>query len=126
MNYKGEERRRYPRALFPCKIRIVTQGRLLVSHTENISRGGIRVILEENLKYFPVIGIDLMIAKNKEIQCEGRVVWVKEKVSPVDKEPIMFDTGIEFTTISDSDKKNIECMVDTISNNKNNLEKNNK
>ena len=114
MEGANQEKRRFPRALFPCRIRILSQGHLLTSHTENVSEGGIRVILEENLKYYSIVGIELYIGKKKTVECEGRVVWVADKRDPLDNYPIMYDTGIEFVGISDDDKGYIKKMVDAL------------
>jgi len=120
MNWNGQERRRFPRANFPCKIVISSPPQVgappqeLVSHTDNIGEGGIRVILEKRLSYSDTVGLDLYLSKDKPIKCKGRVIWSREKMNPLEGQPIMFDTGIEFTTISDSDREYIAKMVDAI------------
>ena len=114
MSLSERDKRKFPRVLFPCRLRLISQGHPLISHTENISEGGIRVILDENLKYYPLVGIELSIAKNKVISCEGRVVWVKEELNPIEEKAVMFDTGIEFVDIKEPDRKYIKKLVDKI------------
>ena len=108
------ERRRFPRAVFPCKIVIGSGHQELASYTENIGVGGIRIILEEQLKCSMRVGIKLYLRKDKPIRCEGKIIWVMQRVSPNIKKPIMFYTGVEFTTIDNSDREHIKNVVDDI------------
>ena len=114
MNYGGEEKRKFPRALFPCKIVIGSPIRLLVSHTENVSEGGLRVILEEKLSAYTNVGLELFFEKNKPVKCKGRIIWVVEKVNPLEREAVMYDTGIQFTEISDVDRDHIKKLVSNL------------
>lgn len=109
----GAERRGSPRALFPCRIMISSPIRLLVSHTENISDGGIRVMLEEKLGPFTMVGIELYLDKNKPVKCKGKVAWVKEIVNPIEHAPSMYDTGIKFVDLLDFDKLYLKKLVDS-------------
>ena len=117
MDSEGQERRRFPRAAFPCKIAVGSPIRWLASHTENISAGGIRVILEERLGVFTPVSLEIFLEKERSIKCKGKIAWVKEEVNPleIEGEPIMFDTGIEFTQINDSDKEYIKKLVKVLS-----------
>ena len=107
----GQERRGSKRVIFPCKIMISSPVRMLVSHTENISDGGIRVIIEEKLPIFTMVGIELFIDKNKPIKCKGKVAWVKEVVNPIERSAMMFDIGIKFIDINDFDRNYIKKLV---------------
>ena len=113
--WNGQERRKFPRAEFPCKIIVGSPIRLLVSHTENLGEGGIRVILEEKLSAFTNVGLEIHLEKEKPIKCKGRIVWVKEAVNPIEREPVMYDTGIEFIEIADCDKEYIRKLVNKLS-----------
>lgn len=110
----GSERRTAPRAMFPCRIMISSPVRLLVSHTENISVGGIRVMLEERLSPFTMVGIELYFDKNKPIKCKGKIAWVKEITNPVERAANMFDTGIKFVDLSEFDKLYIKKLVSSV------------
>ena len=66
MDWQGQERRRFPRANFPVKIKINSDGRKINTHTINISRGGIRAILDTKLDYYTVVDIELDLGKSKK------------------------------------------------------------
>jgi len=114
MNWEGQERRKFPRAVFPCKIILSSPVRLFSSHTENISEGGIRVILEDKLELFTTVGLEIFLEKDRPIKCKGRVVWIIEKVNPLKRECLMFDIGIKFTEISNQDREYIRDLVTAI------------
>ncbi len=114
MNQNIPERRKYPRANFPCKVFVGSPIRLLTSHVENIGGGGMKVILEERLKPFTIVGLEMFVEKEKPIKCKGKVIWVKEKVNPLEREPVSFETGIKFVEISECDREYIEKLVDRL------------
>jgi len=114
MVWEGQEKRRFSRAVFPCRVVVGSPIRLLVSHTENIGEGGVRVFLEEKLEPLTVVGLELYLEKERPIRCKGKVVWVQDKVNPIKKQPLLFDTGIEFIGIDNSDRQYIKNLVDTI------------
>jgi len=113
MDQDNVERRQYTRALFPCRIMISSPIRLLISHTEDISEGGIRVMLEEKLSPFTMVGIELYFDKNRPMKCKGKIAWVKEITNPIEKMPSMFDTGIKFIDLTDFDKLYLKKLADT-------------
>ncbi|MCP4653366.1 MAG: PilZ domain-containing protein [Candidatus Omnitrophica bacterium] len=114
MGYEGENRREHSRVSFPCKIMISSPVRLLVSHTENLSEGGMRVVLEEKLSPYTMVGIEVFFEKNKPIKCKGKIAWVKEMVNPIAKTPTMFETGIKFIELNDCDKEYIKKLIKAI------------
>jgi len=114
MVWEGEEKRKFARVIFPCRIVIGSPIRLLVSHTENIGEGGIRVILEEKLSVHTMVGLEIYVEKEKPIKCKGKVRWIGEKINPIARESLLFDTGIEFVGISESDRQYIKKLVDTV------------
>lgn len=114
MAWDGKERRRFVRDDFPCKIIVYTpKQHVLVVHTENISCGGVKVILEEKLPISSVVGLELYLGR-QIISCKGRVVWVVENVDPVAKVSLLFDTGIEFYEIDEKDETMIKNIIDAI------------
>jgi c-di-GMP-binding flagellar brake protein YcgR len=117
MVWNNKEKRRFTRAIFPCKLAVGSPLHWLSSHTEDISAGGIRVILDEGLKLPSTVNLEISFEKNKTIRCKGRAVWIQKKINPiaVDKEPIAFVTGIEFTEIKDCDREYIKNMVSALS-----------
>lgn len=122
MIWNGEERRRSPRVVFPCRIIVASPIRLLNTHTENVSEGGIRVLLEEKLGVYTIVGLEIFINREKPIKCKGRVRWVVEKVNPLEREPLLFDTGIEFVEINDCDRKYLSELVNHLLSKKQNRE----
>jgi hypothetical protein len=102
------ERRKVPRISVTCKISASYAERLLVfnTHTEDLSEGGMKVILEQNMHIPTPVNIELFLGPDKApFVCKGEVLWVKE-VGPLGAPPRMYETGIKFTGLSveDSDK----------------------
>lgn len=112
--WEGKERRKFPRAVFPCKIILASPIRYLNSHTENLSEGGIRVLLEEKISPYSIVGIEIFVDKEKPIRCKGRIIWVKEKINPLENVSVMYDTGIQFIEINDCDQEYLRRLVDRL------------
>jgi len=109
------ERREFPRVNLIYKISSIFGERLLVfhSHTENISVAGVRTILEEGLHISTELEIELFVSdRGTPLKCKGQIIWVKE-INPVSTNPRLFDTGIKFTKISNSDQEYLKNMVNT-------------
>ena len=114
MDWEGLEKRRFVRAKFPCKIIVHPPcEHVITSHTEDISVGGVRVIISDNLDISSLVGLEIYL-KEKPIACKGRIVWVVEKANAASDKSCMFDTGIEFYEISEKDKETIGKLVETI------------
>jgi c-di-GMP-binding flagellar brake protein YcgR len=114
MDYQGIEKRRFIRAKFPCVISIHTlHDHVITTYTENISAGGVRVIIEEKLELSSTVGLEIQINKDV-IACKGRVVWVVDRESPYKKGILYHDTGIEFYEISENDRRIINCAIEEI------------
>ena len=110
------EKREFPRANINCKISTIFAERLLVfnTHTENIGVKGIKVILGEELYVSTIVNLEIfLLDKDKPLKCKGEIIWVKE-ISPIRIKPRLFDTGIEFTEVNDSDRKEIEQFVEKL------------
>lgn len=113
-SYNGIEKRKFLRARFPCKISIANFPEHTVStHTENISAGGVRVIIGEKIEIGSTVGLEMYL-KEAVIACKGKVVWVVDKASPYKKGIHYYDTGIEFCDISDRDRNLINSMVEKV------------
>ncbi|MBU1998771.1 MAG: PilZ domain-containing protein [Candidatus Omnitrophota bacterium] len=111
MDWQGKEKRRFPRAAFPCKIAVGYPLHWLVAHTENISIGGVSVMLEEKLNAFTPVNLDIFLGKDRIIKCQGVVSWVKEKINPVEKNVVLYDVGIKFTVMSEDDMEYVNRLV---------------
>lgn len=113
MNWDGVEKRNFIRANFPCKIVIYTPSEhAIVSNTENIGAGGVRVIIEESLDISSLVGLEIFLGGN-QIICKGRVVWVVARAGSQESEADSWDTGIEFYEIEERDRKAVEGFVNT-------------
>ncbi|MFH1519757.1 MAG: PilZ domain-containing protein [Candidatus Omnitrophota bacterium] len=114
MDWDGIEKRNFVRANFPCKIIIYTPREYtIVSHTENIAVGGVRIIIEESLDISSLVGLELFLG-GTQIICKGRIVWVVERSGSDNTQSNIWDTGIEFYEIAERDKKIIGNFVDAI------------
>jgi hypothetical protein len=115
MDWNGEEKRRFVRANFPCKIAILsTHQHIITTHTENIGAGGIRVIIEERLDIGSHVGLKIYLSENKPASCKGKIVWVVEKESNYRTGFFLYDTGIEFFDMRKKDSQLITSFVEKI------------
>jgi c-di-GMP-binding flagellar brake protein YcgR len=114
MVWNGIEKRRFVRANFPCKIVISTPAQhTIVTHTENIGAGGIRVIIDEKLEISSMVGLEIHL-NNERIKSQSRIVWVIETQKSSPDKNVRYDTGIEFYQINDEDRKIINNFVEAI------------
>jgi hypothetical protein len=107
MIWEGINRRKFPRANYPCKV-IILSSRLketFSTHTENIGIGGICVVISRALPKFLPVRIILYLKDGEgPLECSGRIVWsIKTEVD--------FDTGIEFLDIRETDITRIEKII---------------
>jgi hypothetical protein len=107
MIWQGIDKRRFPRAEYPCKV-IVLRSDLretFSTHTENIGTGGICVILGKELPRFCPVEVLLYLKdKGGPVECNGRVVWMVQEGGS-------FDVGIEFIDIKETDRLRIGKVV---------------
>lgn len=111
------EKRKSPRANIFCKISTIFGERLLVlnSYTENISDGGVKVILEQKLHVSTEVDLELTLADHKPaIKCKGQIVWSDEIASDEPERHYIFDTGIKFTQISPEDLRSVNELVNRL------------
>jgi len=122
MAWQGQEKRRFARVIFPCYIVITppsnSVSQTLVSHVENLSEGGVGVVVEKELELLSKAKLTLLSEKDKILECTGTVVWVKKKedhaqgIFHLKEKPLLFNVGIEFTEISDSAKQRIKELIE--------------
>ncbi len=114
--WSGINRRKFPRAEYPCKITLKTKDQpdAITSQTENIGIGGICVILPRDLGIFAPVEIQLDLLDGQPIvACDATIAWIVK--SKKDKNA-NYDTGIEFTNIKSEDENRIAFIVDKILN----------
>ncbi|MBF0122746.1 MAG: PilZ domain-containing protein [Candidatus Omnitrophica bacterium] len=118
MLWKGMDRRRFPRANFPCLIRILQQGKgvaPILTHTEDISIGGVGVCIPDELELFEAIMIELdLIDGETPVSCHGKVMWVVQHKSSESTKKPFFDTGIEFITMDEGCRARLEKVVNYV------------
>jgi len=112
MNWGSKEGRKFVRAKYPCEITIQgPQKHIISTHAENISAGGIRLLIEERIEPSSVIGLDLYGIAKEPIICKGRIKWVFTKKSPSNPNRLLYDVGIEFFQIKKEDVDEIMKLV---------------
>jgi c-di-GMP-binding flagellar brake protein YcgR len=114
MHYNGIEKRKFVRAKFPCKVLIYDfPEHSLLTHTENISAGGLRVLIGEKIEIGSTVGLEVYI-KEHTVECEGKIIWAVSRRSPYRKGIFYYDTGIEFYGINPEDKIYIHNIIETV------------
>lgn len=115
MSWDGRNRRKFIRVLFPCliKIRDTKEGNeALLTHTENVSIGGVRVILKDQVPMAALLDIEIDLMDTAEhLSCLGKVVWSEKRKSTEPVKPDFFDIGIEFMGIGEADRKRLDAVV---------------
>ena len=112
--WQGVDKRKFPRASYPCKIIIIKKGAAekISTHTENIGMGGVCVILRQELDRFSEVELILVLDdKQPPIDCEARIVWTVKRLTPDPSAVKQIDTGIEFVNLKEKDKLRIEKVV---------------
>ncbi len=123
MSWEGLNRRRFPRAKFPCLVKIMINGSAvdaILAHTENISTGGVCVILKKGLERFSAVDIEIdLLDAEDHIACRGKVVWSVRRKATDPLKPSCYDTGIEYVDIKNEVRQRIERVVEYIVKNEN-------
>ena len=115
MSWDHTERRQFVRVKLPCKVTVRDNPRSTIScYTENISAGGIRVILQERIKISSSVDLAIETPKQGPIICRGRIVWAFSRTADPEGTTMLFDTGIEFEAINNKDLKTINDLVASI------------
>ena len=79
--------------------------------TRNISAGGLCLSMGERLQIGDKLQLRMKLPSEKIINAQGRVVWIREFEIDNRGYKKTFDTGIEFTEISDKDREEINRFV---------------
>ena len=117
--WSGRNRRKFPRASYPCLVVIRNQGKdnndIILTHTENIGIGGVCFTLKQSMKMFSQVDLELdLLDMENHIKCRGKVVWNIQRGVSSPKKPLFFDVGVEFVGISDDEKKRLERVVERL------------
>lgn len=111
--WDGINRRRFPRAKYPCKVKVFKKNStdIFLTQTENVGVGGICAVLEKELPRFSEVHLELDFQDGLGlIKSNARIVWVVKRSATGDKKH-QFDTGIEFTSLKTEDRKRIEQIM---------------
>jgi Tfp pilus assembly protein PilZ len=114
MPWQGVDKRIFPRANYPCVVRLRTKGsaEAFNTKTENIGCGGVCVMLPKHVGMFSAVEMEIdIVSENKKIKCDGTVVWVVRRGELGKDRPESFDTGIEFSNLKEEDRLIIDKVV---------------
>ncbi|MBF0569213.1 MAG: PilZ domain-containing protein [Candidatus Omnitrophica bacterium] len=116
--WEGQNRRKFPRAKFPCLVKLATTGNIkevLLTHTENISAGGVGLIIKRQLDIFTPLSIEIDFMDGGEhILCCGKVVWSIRRKATEEIKPSFYDVGVEFVDMIKEDRERIEKTIDRL------------
>ena len=109
--WDGINRRRHLRAEFPYTIHIYSEkGKPISTYTEDISTSGVRIVTQRHLDMSEPVDLKIYVA-NDFLRCKGKIVWVKEKESPVLDGVKFYSAGIEFSDLAKDDMEIVERCV---------------
>lgn len=114
MEWQGQERRRFPRVKFSCKVHIANAAAALELQTENIGPGGIRVVLNRKIARGTPVDMEIFPEPARVIKSKGMVVWIIPRLATQNSPEELFDTGIQFEGINEEDKRYIYELVERI------------
>jgi c-di-GMP-binding flagellar brake protein YcgR len=111
----AEERRRFVRLNILADViykKVTPANREKLSLTKNISKGGICLIVYEELKEEDILELEIYLPEDKNpILAKGRIVWIKEFIVGDLSKGKRYDTGIEFIEANDEDLNKIDKYV---------------
>jgi Tfp pilus assembly protein PilZ len=114
--WDGVDRRKFPRAEYPCLVTVrksVPSLQAILTHTENLSTGGVRVIISKKLAAPIKVDLELDLKDTlPTIKLQGKISWVKEVVARTKGRPPRYDTGIQFVNLKQENRKRIHHIVE--------------
>jgi len=114
MSWQGVDQRIFPRANYPCVVRLREKksSETFNTKTENIGCGGVCVMLPKNIGMFSPVEMEINISsEGGNINCDGVVVWVVRHKETVKDKAESFDTGIEFKNLREEYRLAIDKIV---------------
>ena len=112
MDYTGPERRKYLRvpATVPVNyLAIGTTRDYVRSYTEDISPGGIRLLLLKKLAIEGLLKLQLELLRNEGgLLLEARIVWIQARMS---NNKFPYKAGVEFTNINMNERTYISQCI---------------
>lgn len=119
MTWDGLNRRKFPRVIYPCLIKLSAKGKdqaeNILTHTENIGVGGACVITKQEIKLFADVEIEIdLLDTDDHIKASGKVVWVVRRKAIEEVKPMFYDIGVEFADMSGKHKEHLKETLDRI------------
>lgn len=116
--WDGVSRRRFPRAEYPCLITVrknTPPQQAVLTHTENISVGGVRVIIAKKIGVLTEVDIEIDLKDTlPTILSKASICWIEEiSLGEVGKSP-RYDIGIKFIGLNDENRRRIQNIVDCL------------
>lgn len=116
--WDGVSRRKFPRAEYPCLITVrknTPPQEAILTHTENISVGGVRVIIAKKIGVLTEVDIEIDLKDTMPtILSKASICWTEElSFGEVGKSP-RYDTGIKFLGLKDEDRRRVQRVVETL------------
>ena len=113
--WDGVDRRRFRRAKYPCLITLrknTVPEQALLTHTEDISVLGMRVIIKQRIEIMTEVGLEIDLKDTlPSVFSRGKIRWVEELASKEKEKPSRYNTGIEFIAVKDQDKGRIQNII---------------
>lgn len=117
MTWRGIDTRRGIRVAFECVVIVKKKETSVVfrTQTENLSVGGVCVILEKGLLKNTPVEIELFLPDYPiPITCAGKVAWSIRRNEYKRRKPLHFDTGLEFVDITQEDKSRLRRIIEEL------------
>ena len=115
MSWQGLDRRKFPRVMYPCMVKVITPNgpqEAILTHTENIGQGGLCVTLKNGIDLFTPIEMEVdLLDLNEHIFPKGKVVWNVRRKSIEKIKPMFYDIGIEFTEMIKRDQERLRANL---------------
>ncbi len=118
MTWDGLNRRRFPRVIYPCLIKLESdnkEAQNILTHTENIGIGGVSVTVKKELKLFTAVDIEIdLLDTSDHIRTTGKVVWAVRRKAVEEIKPLFYDLGIEFVNLPARQKEHLRNTLERV------------
>ncbi len=116
MSWDGFNRRRFPRLLYPCLVKLITshgaEQDAFLTHTENIGVGGICIIAKREIPLLTPVQVEVdLLEETNHLFARGRVAWVVRRRSMEEVKPLFYDIGIGFEGLAAKDKARLGATI---------------
>lgn len=81
------------------------------STMKDISVGGIRLIVNEDVQVGDILELDIKLSEGKSVKLKGRVKWVDKYEIIGTKHKIGYEGGVEFLDVGDEVRREISNFI---------------